>query len=503
MAEEQLILAYRTCIRNGQFVINDAANACQLDCAAIDERVQGAVASLRMAGVGEGCTVVFCGGQSVAAFSCFWACAWLGAVFVPVDPNWPLARMAAICRRLQPDLVIVEDARLGECQQYLPGVSVRAVAALQAAAGALDSLPPARMDETAIAACLLTSGSTGEPKLVQLSRAALLRSARLVVEQFAWGHGERLLNLAEPHTMSGLRNALLAAPLAGMHWLCVPITLRDSLFALLEIVADLRPERLVAAPLLVRQLNLLGNRVSLGDLASLRGLYVTGADLHTQEVQRFHGRFGIPVINYYGLTETVGLCLSQQVSGWQPDDASLGKPVGCSIRLLGDDGLPVADGMTGELQILSPLPMSGYLDDAIATAQAFDGSWLRTGDLARCDEQGRVYLVGRSGTFINTLATEKVYPAEIEACLEGLPEVAEAAVCGLHDPAGGERIGALIVPLLDATETPPDTRMLAEAVRTALGPALVPAVFQLVERIPRSSNGKILRQQLRELFGRD
>ena len=177
------------------------------------------------------------------------------------------------------------------------------------------------------AAYLFTSGSTGDPKAVVLSHAAIAQSARLVVDTFDWQPGERLLNLADPHTMSGLRNAfiIVAAPLAGMAWICAPKKQRENTFALLDCIERTQPQRMVAAPVVLRHVNLLGDRVADAVFASTKAVYCTGTDLNADDVRQFHLRYGIPVVNYYGLTETVGLCVSQDVRDWSADDASIGR----------------------------------------------------------------------------------------------------------------------------------------------------------------------------------
>jgi len=490
-----------------------------LGCAHFIELVERSRAQLHAAGVCSGDAVVYHGDQDLQAIVVFWAAVLNGVVFVPVDANWPSYLLGKACSKVAPALALVEDRLLPawrglSCAAGIVPLSVWAseqtnerssdirqdgvdAGKLDARQHVASSVPSsaAWAPETP-ASYLFTSGSTGEPKAVVLSHAALARSARLVVDTFAWQPGERLLNLADPHTMSGLRNAFVAAPLAGMSWVCSPRKERENIFALLDGIANMQPQRMVAAPVLLRQINLLGPRVSAGAFASMKALYCTGTDLNADEMRRFHARFGIPVVNYYGLTETVGLCVSQDVNHWSADDASLGCAVGCEIRLVDDNDNIVAQGEVGELQVRLDHPMSDYLRDAEATAEMFDGAWLRTGDLARCDAEGRVSIVGRSGNFIKTLGTEKIQPQEIEVVLELCPGVAEAAVFGWADPAGGERIAALVVATASDGERPTDVD-LARFATERLGAARVPTVFIWVAVIPRSANGKILRQHLR------
>ena len=492
-----IVTFYHQHVTAGSFAISDAADGRSITGDALGSLIVGAANRLRVAGLGPGDRVLFMDGQGLSAFVHFWATVLLGGVFVPVDTSWPLARIASTCLRLCPTVAVVPAAVLAGFQTRLPDLPL--LSANELASGQ-STFVPADMPADAAAAFLLTSGSTGEPKIVVHGRDALLRSARLAVETFDWRGGERLLNLPEPHTMSGLRNAMLAAPMAGMSWVSAAVEQRSNLFALCDLLATHRIQRLVAAPMLLRQINLQGARLNPSTLASLKAVYCTGADLHIEEVDRFHARYGIPVINYYGLTETVGLCLSQRIESWQPGDRSLGWPVGCRVRLMAADGQEAKPGVSGELQIEMPLPMQRYLEDPVATAQRFDGQWLRTGDLAYRDGDDRITLTGRASAFINTVHTEKIYPGEIESALEQLPGVAQAAVFGLPDAAGGERIAALIVPLSDASPEDLAPQRLALGVREILGPSRVPVAFRCVADLPRSSNDKLLRHALAAIF---
>jgi len=465
--------------------------------------IEDAAAGLVAEGIAPGQRVLFCGEQGLPAFVAFWAAMAVGAVFVPVDPAWPEFMCRKAIGKIRPRLAVVEaldENRLWQrLAAELPTCTINPAGALLTQV-ARSPFQAAIIASEAPAACLFTSGSTGDPKAVVLSRQALLNSAALVVQTFAWQAGERLLNLPDPHTMSGLRNALLAAPMAGMTWVCAPKPARANVFSLLGVLDSAQAQRVVAAPLLLRHINLLGDRVDKEVLAATRAFYCTGTDLSRAEVLAFYQRFSIPVVNYYGLTETVGLCLSQKLENWSPEDASIGWPVGCQMRLLDEQGQPAADGEVGELQVRLQYPMSCYFEDAAATAERFDGDWLRTEDLVRCDAEGRVIIVGRRSNFIKTMSTEKVQPQEIEAVIEQYAGVAEAAVCGLPDPVGAERIAALLVASAECTEAARKGSTLAEFVSERLGQARTPSVFRWVNAIPRNASGKILRKQLRNYF---
>ncbi|MBN4688459.1 AMP-binding protein, partial [Escherichia coli] len=123
-----------------------------------------------------------------------------------------------------------------------------------------------------------------------------------------------------------------------------PPATRADVFALLGQIHARRPQRVVAAPLLVRQANLWRQRLPADTWAGVRALYCTGADLDPVEVQRFHAAEGLPVLNYYGLTETVvgGVFAGPAADGGPP--GSIGRPVDCELRIVDAEGQPVAEG---------------------------------------------------------------------------------------------------------------------------------------------------------------
>ncbi len=455
-----------------------------------------AAARLGEAGVGPGAVVLHQAPQHRDGLILFWAAMARGAVFVPIDPSWPEPLLRQAAGGLDPRMIAASGERLEVLKRVFPNARPIEIGGDATWSGAHPPAVLADMPEAAPGAYLFTSGSTGTPKAVVLSRGALATSARLAAETFGWDRREVLINLAEPHTMSGLRNAFIAAPAAGMDWRPQPPAERFDVFALAERLEETGCQRLVAAPSLLRLFALMGSRIEPSALAKLKAVYCTGATLAGQDAAKFHDRFGVPVIDYYGLTETAGLCLSQEVEGWAPGQGSLGRPVGCEVRLMSEG----REAEEGELQIRSPQLMSGYLGDPEATAARFDGEWLRTGDLVRRRPDGAYELVGRLDAFIKTAAAERVHPREIEDALTAHAAVAEAAVLGLAEGGGPERICALVVTHAGAPVPADLADQLAAYVAERLGAARRPNRVRIVERLPRSAAGKLIRADLERLL---
>lgn len=421
----------------------------------------------------------------------FWRCMAAGAVFVPIDPGWPAFLIERAVAGVAPRIVVAEAEALVTLATVFPDAI-----ALPFEPGVAEQIVPASEQEItpdAPAAYLFTSGSTGTPKAVVHSRSSLATSAVLVLDTFGWQPGERLFNLPELYTMSGLRNALIAAPMGGLEWFSSPANERSNLFDLIDRIEESRCDHLVAGPSLIRQLAGLGDRVPDDRLSSVKAIYCTGAALSGSASREVYRRFGIPVINYYGLTETGGLCLSQHREAWEPEDDSLGKPVGCEARLVDPNG---EEGDEGELQVKSGQLMSGYLHDEAATALRMAEGWLRTGDVMYVDDRGRYHLRGRADLFIKTRSTDRVHPEEIEWVLELHPDVTEAAVIGIPDRSGGERVLAMAIVAEAAARDAGLPLRLANFVAEKLGPSRKPTEFRLVSELPRLPSGKLDRARL-------
>lgn len=431
--------------------------------------------------------------QSTEAIPLFWRCMAAGAVFAPIDPAWPAYIIERAVAAISPRAIVADTEQLATLSEIFPDA-----AAVHLADGLGQRFVGAALNHSpdAPAAYLFTSGSTGTPKAVVHSRRSLATSAALVLETFRWCAGDRLLNLPEPHTMSGLRNALIAAPMGGLEWLSSPAAARSNFFELVERIHESRCDHLVAGPSFVRQLAGLGDRLPADQLAGVKAIYCTGAALSASSSREVYRRFRIPVVNYYGLTETGGLCLSQDRDRWDPDDDSLGRPVGCEARLVGVGGDMAEE---GELQIRSGQQMIGYLNDAEATADRLVDGWLRTGDVMCVDDDGRYRLRGRADLFIKTRSTDRVHPEEIESVLELHPDVAEAAVVGIPDQTGGELVLAMAVLDRRAAQDAGLPIKLANFVVEKLGPSRKPSELRFVSGLPRLPSGKLDRAELKRL----
>jgi fatty-acyl-CoA synthase len=230
------------------------------------------------------------------------------------------------------------------------------------------------------------------------------------------------------------------------------------------------------------------------DLSSLRLVVVGGAPMPAALLETWQAR-GVEIVQGYGLTEAAPnvLCLP-------PEDARrklgfAGKPyphVDVALRDPDTGRLLEARGV-GELLVRGPNVFAGYWDDPSATETAFVSGWLRTKDLAERDDEGFYRIVGRLEELVIS-GGENVYPAEVEDVLHAHPDVVEAAVVGVPDVRWGEVCAAFVV-LRERAETDEDE--LRDHCGARLARFKVPRTVTIVEKLPRSSMGKVLKDQLR------
>ncbi len=207
--------------------------------------------------------------------------------------------------------------------------------------------------------------------------------------------------------------------------------------------------------------------------------------------------FGVPVIEAYGMTEAAHQMASNPLPPGERKPGSVGLPTGLEIAVLGDDGRPAPAGETGRVAIKGPTVFAGYESNHEANADSFADGWFDTGDEGLLDDDGYLFLKGRSKEFINR-GGEKVAPAEVEDAMLGHPDVIEAVSFAVPDERLGENVGAAVVLREGAHVTEHE---LQRRVASRLADFKVPSVVVFVDDIPKGSTGKLQRIGLAERLG--
>jgi long-chain acyl-CoA synthetase len=229
------------------------------------------------------------------------------------------------------------------------------------------------------------------------------------------------------------------------------------------------------------------------DVSRVRWVSYGGAPIAPSLVRRIQDAFPeARVGNGFGLTESASILtfLPHEDAAEHADSVGYAAP---PVDLKVDD--PDEETGVGELLARGPNIVQGYWNKPEATAETFADRWLHTGDLARMDDEGRVYIVDRSKDMINR-GGENVYSIEVESALAGAPGVGEAAVVPVPDDMMGEKVGAIIVPAAGAE---PDTGAIIAHVREQIADFKVPQYVAFrSEPLPRNPGGKVLKGELRE-----
>ncbi len=360
-----------------------------------------------------------------------------GPAILPLDPLLPPARIASLLEAFGPAAIETPaGTKRWQPADTSPGAGPGAVGV------------PA-----GVAVVIATSGSTGEPKGVQLAASAMLHSARASLDRIGARTGERWL-----------------CPLPASHVAGLGILVRSLISGTTPVVAQpLREEMDLArsgcahtslVPTQLRRLLAAGT-----DLTGFGTILLGGAAAPPGLLAAARAA-GARVVTTYGMSETCGGCVYDRV------------PLA---------GVSVRTGPEGRIEITGPVLFSGYRLRPDLTGQAMADGWLVTSDVGAVDAGGRLAVHGRADEMINT-GGEKVAPGEVAAALELCPGVREAVVIGEPDPEWGERVTAVVVP--DDPARPPALRALRAELSQRVPPYAAPRALVLVAEMPLLASGK-------------
>lgn len=234
------------------------------------------------------------------------------------------------------------------------------------------------------------------------------------------------------------------------------------------------------------------------DISSLQTLQYGGSAIVGARLEAAIEVFGERLLHSYGMTETTSHASILGKAEHRYSAGSVGKPLpGVEMRVSDESGSTLGADEVGEIQVKGDNVMMGYWRNPVATAETLRDGWLATGDLGRRDSRGNYYIVGRKKDIIISGGVN-IYPADIESVLGHHPDVAEVAVFGAPDARWGERVVAAIVPRLGATIDPDEVRSF---VRASLGGFKAPKEIRVMDALPKSGSGKVLKRELRAMKG--
>ncbi len=357
--------------------------------------------------------------------------------------------------------------------------------------------PQASADDLCV--LIYTGGTTGKPKGVMHTQRVHVAMTMMELADWDWPTEVRFLALTPITHAAGV--------------IILPTLLRSGTFVMTQgfepekFMRLVQQHRITATFLVPTMLYVLLDHPTLpaANLTSLDMVIYGAAPMSTTRLAQAIKTIGPVFMQLYGQSEapmTITVLRKQDHDPQRYPErlASCGTPVaGNQLRLLDEDGQAVPDGDVGEICVRGPLVMSGYWNKPEETAQALRHGWLYTGDMARRDADGFLYIVDRSKDMIIS-GGFNVYPREIEDVLSQHPAVANSAVVGVPDPKWGEAVRAVVVLKTGAVASAEE---LIELVRSHKGAVHAPKVIDFVDSLPVTSLGKLDKKAIRAGYWRD
>lgn len=350
--------------------------------------------------------------------------------------------------------------------------------------------------EEAIAYILFTSGTTSRPKGVMISHRALHAQMRTFITNYGLSDQSAVMNLLPFHHTDGLTQGAVMCLLAGSTFVRPYAFSPDMLPQVMTDLYKYAVSHLVTVPSVLALTRTLDNSFADSfEHPEFKFIISTAAYLDPALWQDCEERFGVQIVNVYGLTETV--CETMYCG---PDPScrrmgAVGKPIDSLAKIVDEAGNELGDEQEGELLVAGDHIMSGYFNNPEETADVLQDGWFRTGDTARRDKDGFYFIVGRKKDLIIS-GGMNIYPEDVNGILRNIPGVIDAATFGLPDPMWGERAVSCII--CDESTDPSIETITAEFLKRGSRQKLPRDIVKL-DAFPRGPAGKVVMSEVKAL----
>jgi long-chain acyl-CoA synthetase len=425
--------------------------------------------------VGDRVAIHWC--NSVEVVNLYFACFKAGLIAVPVNNRLKAPEIAYVLGHSKAKVCFTQPALAPLCEEvcaHCPDLQHIYSSLPWWETTKTENVPLPEVSPDRMATILYTSGTTAQPKGVIHTHASLSSTSELMLS-LGLDETHTLLAVTQMMHIAALGCALLPGISAGGTVVLLPAfdpaqcldrieRWGCSYFLMLPDMLRFVVEEQARQP---------------RDVSSVRICLAGGDTVPITLQERFHALFGVPVREIYGMTETLPVA---SIRASAPRTGSVGPPVnGVDTRVVDLTGNVVSHSQVGELEVLSPANCVGYWDDARATADLFDGAWLRTGDLLRRDADGFFWFEGRLKQIIIRGGCN-IAPQEVEEALYHHPAVLEAGVIGVLDPVYGEKVIAFVA--LREGHTAGEQQLL-DLVRSRIADYKVPERILFLPALPK------------------
>lgn len=452
-------------------------------------------------GVSKGDRVVFFFDKSLFFVAAHLAVQKLGAVSVPLNPGFKKSEMAYLLGDVKAGLVLCGPGQEPMIREIDPGVKTLAIDPqaryqdLNFFKSFPETFPPADIRAEDPAVIIYTSGTTGKPKGAVLTQSNLFHDAKNIIQIWKITVSDVLCHALPLFHVHGLCFALHTSLIAGAHVVMLDAFSPETVIPLLLEKKTLACTLFMAVPsMYAKLLEVVGDKAL--DFSHIR-LWTSGsAPLLAKDFDRVKRAFGKEPVEREGMSET-GMNFSNPLRG-KKKPGSIGLPLpGLHARIVNPETFQdVKAGETGEIWLKGPAITPGYWQKPEETAKTFVDAWFRTGDLGRVDGEGYYYLTDRLKHIIIS-GGENISPKEVESVINRFEGVVESSVIGLPDDQWGERVAAAVVTKPGVKVKPDD---LQQFCRLHLHNWKCPKDIRLVETLPRNTMGKVLKEELKNLF---
>lgn len=432
-----------------------------------------------------------------------------GLTVLLIDPNTSLHRCESICSTAMPDAYFLDELLFEKWNISFDGnIAIKKVKAAKTGlfskvfkketTASDDNNYPAVLEKYAsreakypetipdneTAYIIFTSGTTANPKGVEISHKALFSHMNTLEKVYQLDHSSAIFNNLNLFHADGSNQGPLLAFTAGCAWVS-------------SVEIDVKKLNLVASAIYKHRIS---HYVTVPTILAFLEKYIEGyedsfqtedfkyiisvaAQLDPVLWEKTEKLLKVPIANVYGLTETVNGSVYAIPGTSSHKIGTIGKPVDCEIKLLDSAGI---EATAGELLIKGDHLMKGYYKNTTESNAILQDGWLHTGDIAECDSDGCIRIIGRIKRMINS-GGFRIHPEEIEEVLLGIPGIQEAIIMGLDDPLMVEKMVAFVVPDQNATLSVND---IYKKLRAALEQEKIPAEILIKESLPKNTGGK-------------